>query len=94
MGDRVVGRPRGRDRGALAAVPHGPRPVCLSTQKLYGTWSDPEPARQELPAMVQERSDRHVSVQTAAGHRAPGTGSSGYAAAASAGSRSTCCRRS
>ncbi|MQY35200.1 hypothetical protein SRB17_31720 [Streptomyces sp. RB17] len=52
-----------------AVLNRGLRPVCLSTQKLYGTWGDPEPVQEELLAMVRERSDCHLSVQEAAGHR-------------------------
>jgi hypothetical protein len=52
-----------------AVLNRGLRPICLSTQKLYGTWGDPEPIREELMAMVRERSDCHLSVQEAAGDR-------------------------
>ncbi|MGV4982563.1 class I SAM-dependent methyltransferase [Streptomyces sp. NRAIS4] len=52
-----------------AVLNRGLRPVCLSTQKLYGTWGDPEPVQEELLAMMRERSDCHLSVQEAAGHR-------------------------
>ncbi|MFF7642367.1 class I SAM-dependent methyltransferase [Streptomyces canus] len=45
------------------------RPVCLSTQKLYATWGDPEPVQEELLAMLRERADVGLSVQEAAGHR-------------------------
>ncbi|MGW1050063.1 class I SAM-dependent methyltransferase [Streptomyces sp. NPDC001118] len=52
-----------------AVLNRGLRPICLSTQKLYGTWGDPEPVQEELLAMVRERSDCDLSVQEAAGHR-------------------------
>ncbi|MFB7496681.1 class I SAM-dependent methyltransferase [Streptomyces sp. NPDC056161] len=52
-----------------AVLNRGLRPVCLSTQKLYGTWDDPEQVQEELLAMAQERTDCHLSVQEAAGHR-------------------------
>ncbi|EST31879.1 class I SAM-dependent methyltransferase, partial [Streptomyces roseochromogenus] len=52
-----------------AVLNRGLHPICLSTQKLYGTWGDPEPVQEELLAMVRERSDCHLSVQEAAGHR-------------------------
>jgi hypothetical protein len=52
-----------------AVLNRGLRPICLSTQKLYGTWGDPEPIQEELLAMVRQRSDCHLSVQEAAGHR-------------------------
>ncbi|MGW4562011.1 class I SAM-dependent methyltransferase [Streptomyces sp. NPDC004561] len=52
-----------------AVLNRGLHPVCLSTQKLYGTWDDPEPVQEELLAMARERSDCHLSIQEAAGHR-------------------------
>ncbi|WP_369261495.1 class I SAM-dependent methyltransferase [Streptomyces sp. R35] len=52
-----------------AVLTRGLRPICLSTQKLYGTWDDPGPVQEELLAAVREREDCHLSVQQAAGHR-------------------------
>ncbi|MEU3252733.1 class I SAM-dependent methyltransferase [Streptomyces sp. NPDC006997] len=52
-----------------AVLNRGLRPICLSTQKLYGTWGDPEPVQEELLAMARGRDDCHLSVQGAAGHR-------------------------
>ncbi|MGP3998609.1 class I SAM-dependent methyltransferase [Streptomyces sp. 8N706] len=52
-----------------AVFNHGLRPVCLSTQKLYGTWDDPEPLQEELLAETEWRSDLHMSVQEIAGRR-------------------------
>ncbi|MFB9466202.1 class I SAM-dependent methyltransferase, partial [Streptomyces cinereospinus] len=52
-----------------AVLSRGLRPICLSTQKLYGTWGDPEPVQEELLAMVRGRDDCGLSVQQAAGHR-------------------------
>jgi SAM-dependent methyltransferase len=52
-----------------AVLNRGLRPVCLSTQKLYGTWGDPEPLQEELIALLEERADCGLSVQSAAGHR-------------------------
>ncbi|GGT30483.1 class I SAM-dependent methyltransferase [Streptomyces chromofuscus] len=52
-----------------AVLSRGLRPICLSTQKLYGTWGDPEPVQEELLAMVRGRGDCGLSVQQAAGHR-------------------------
>ncbi|MFD5112792.1 class I SAM-dependent methyltransferase [Streptomyces sp. NPDC058220] len=52
-----------------AVLTRGLRPICLSTQKLYGTWDDPEPIQDELIAMAEEREDCDLSVQQAAGHR-------------------------
>ncbi|MEU9736248.1 class I SAM-dependent methyltransferase [Streptomyces sp. NPDC048002] len=52
-----------------AVLNRGLRPVCLSTQKLYGTWGDPEPVQEELLATLRSREDCGLSVQQAAGHR-------------------------
>ncbi len=52
-----------------AVLNRGLRPVCLSTQKLYGTWGDPEPIQDELIAMARGRDDCGLSTQEAAGHR-------------------------
>ncbi|MFC9505310.1 class I SAM-dependent methyltransferase [Streptomyces sp. NPDC057002] len=52
-----------------AVLNRGLRPICLSTQKLYGTWGDPEPLQEELLDMLRQRSDVGLSVQSAAGHR-------------------------
>ncbi|MGN5376639.1 class I SAM-dependent methyltransferase [Streptomyces lasalocidi] len=52
-----------------AVLNRGLRPICLSTQKLYGTWGDPAPVQEELLAMARGREDCHLSVQEAAGHR-------------------------
>ncbi|WP_405865834.1 class I SAM-dependent methyltransferase [Streptomyces sp. NBC_00005] len=51
-----------------AVLNRGLRPICLSTQKLYGTWGDPKPVQEELLAMLRERADCGLSVQEAAGH--------------------------
>ncbi|MGW2639559.1 class I SAM-dependent methyltransferase [Streptomyces sp. NPDC001348] len=52
-----------------AVLNRGLRPICLSSQKLYGTWGDPGQVQEELLAMVRARTDCHLSVQEAAGHR-------------------------
>ncbi|MFJ9345844.1 class I SAM-dependent methyltransferase [Streptomyces sp. NPDC101237] len=52
-----------------AVLNRGLSPVCISTQKLYGTWGDPRPVQEELIAMARGRDDCHLSVQEAAGHR-------------------------
>ncbi|MCX4885652.1 MULTISPECIES: class I SAM-dependent methyltransferase [unclassified Streptomyces] len=52
-----------------AVLNRGLRPICLSTQKLYGTWGDPEPVQEELLTMLRARTDVGLSVQEAAGHR-------------------------
>lgn len=46
----------------------GLRPICLSTQKLYGTWGDSSAVQEELLSMARGREDCHLSVQRAAGH--------------------------
>jgi hypothetical protein len=52
-----------------AVLNRGLRPICLSTQKLYGTWGDPEPVQEALLEMLRGREDCGLSVQEAAGHR-------------------------
>ncbi|MEU8826591.1 class I SAM-dependent methyltransferase [Streptomyces sp. NPDC048636] len=52
-----------------AVFNRGLRPVCLSTQKLYGTWEDPGPLQDELLADEAWRSATHTSVQEIAGRR-------------------------
>ncbi|MFJ9904656.1 class I SAM-dependent methyltransferase [Streptomyces sp. NPDC101152] len=52
-----------------AVLNRGLRPICLSTQKLYGTWGDPVAVQEELLAMLEGRTDIGLSVQDAAGHR-------------------------
>ncbi|MFF8811032.1 class I SAM-dependent methyltransferase [Streptomyces pactum] len=47
----------------------GLRPVCLSTQKFYGTWGDPEPLQEELLATTEWREGLRMSVQEIAGQR-------------------------
>jgi methyltransferase family protein len=52
-----------------AVLNRGLNPICLSTQKLYGTWGDPGPVQDELIAMARARQDCGLSIQEAAGHR-------------------------
>ncbi|MGZ3117389.1 class I SAM-dependent methyltransferase [Streptomyces sp. H62] len=52
-----------------AVLNRGLRPVCLSSQKLYATWGDPEPVQEELLAALRGRDDVAVTVEQAAGHR-------------------------
>ncbi|MFE4666285.1 class I SAM-dependent methyltransferase [Streptomyces sp. NPDC056716] len=52
-----------------AVLSRGLHPICLTTQKLYGTWGDPEPAQDALLEMVRAREDCDLSIQQAAGHR-------------------------
>ncbi|KUL36178.1 class I SAM-dependent methyltransferase [Streptomyces regalis] len=60
-----------------AVLNRGLRPICLSTQKLYGTWGDPEPVQEELLTMLRQHTDCGLSVQWAAGHRLVRTRSKG-----------------
>ncbi|MEV3968906.1 class I SAM-dependent methyltransferase [Streptomyces sp. NPDC050698] len=60
-----------------AVLNRGLNPICLSTQKLYATWGDPEPLQEELLRTLRERSDVGLSVQEAAGHRLVRTRSRG-----------------
>ena len=52
-----------------AVLNGGLRPICLSTQKLYGMWGDPGPVQDELITMARARDDCGLTVQQAAGHR-------------------------
>ncbi|MFE9772576.1 class I SAM-dependent methyltransferase [Streptomyces sp. NPDC005931] len=52
-----------------AVLNRGLRPICLSSQKLYGTWGDPEPVQDQLLAALRGRGDCSVTVEQAAGHR-------------------------
>ncbi|MGP3951420.1 class I SAM-dependent methyltransferase [Streptomyces sp. 7N604] len=52
-----------------AVFNRGLRPICLSTQKLYGTWDDPEPVQDELLAEARRRGDISISIQEIAGQR-------------------------
>lgn len=52
-----------------AVLNRGLNPICISTQKLYGTWGDAGPVQEALLEMVQGRADCDLSTQEAAGHR-------------------------
>ncbi|MER6123380.1 class I SAM-dependent methyltransferase [Streptomyces sp. NPDC001795] len=52
-----------------AVLNRGLNPICLSSQKLYGTWDDPGAVQEALLEMVEAREDCTVSVEVAAGHR-------------------------
>jgi hypothetical protein len=52
-----------------AVLNRGLRVICLSTQKLYGTWGDPSAVQEELLEMLRGRTDCGLSVQEAAGQR-------------------------
>jgi hypothetical protein len=50
-----------------AVFQHGLHPICLSSQKFYGTWGDPEPAVSALRAVVGTWPGRHTIDTTIAG---------------------------
>ncbi|WP_314175585.1 class I SAM-dependent methyltransferase [Streptomyces winkii] len=52
-----------------AVLEDGLRPVCVSAQKFYGTWGDPEPVQEELHAALRERGDCWLQWQDVAGQR-------------------------
>jgi hypothetical protein len=52
-----------------AVLNHGMRPVCLTTNKFYGTWGDPEPLQESLLATVPEWAGHRTEIQSVAGHR-------------------------
>jgi hypothetical protein len=47
----------------------GLKPICVSSQKFYGTWGDPEAVQDELHAQLSERGDCWLQWQQVAGHR-------------------------
>ncbi|GAA4228034.1 hypothetical protein GCM10022254_17210 [Actinomadura meridiana] len=47
----------------------GLRPICVTTQKLYGTWNDAEPVQDDLLAWLGERDDIWHEVQRVGGRR-------------------------
>ncbi|MGP9020003.1 class I SAM-dependent methyltransferase [Streptomyces sp. BR1] len=51
--------------GAVATT--GLRPIAITGTKLYGTWSDPAPAREELLTWLSGRSDMWHGVEEVAG---------------------------
>ncbi|MEU5436107.1 class I SAM-dependent methyltransferase [Streptomyces sp. NPDC020719] len=51
--------------GAVATT--GLRPICITGTKLYGTWSDPDPVREELLTWLSGRSDMWHGVEEVAG---------------------------
>ncbi|MFI0820665.1 class I SAM-dependent methyltransferase [Streptomyces sp. NPDC021098] len=52
-----------------AVFNRGLRPICLTTQKLYGMWGDPEPIQEEMLADEGWRRGMHLSRQEIAGSR-------------------------
>jgi hypothetical protein len=52
-----------------AVLEGGLRPVCVSSQKFYGTWGDPDAVQDELHATLKQRGDCWLQWQDVAGHR-------------------------
>ncbi|NLU67382.1 class I SAM-dependent methyltransferase [Streptomyces sp. HNM0574] len=52
-----------------AVLEGGLRPVCVTSQKFYGTWGDPKAVQDELHAELKERGDCWLQYQDVAGHR-------------------------
>lgn len=52
-----------------AVFNRGLRPICLTTQKLYGMWGDPGPIQEEMLADEAWRRGMHTSRQEIAGSR-------------------------
>jgi hypothetical protein len=52
-----------------AVATGGLNPVCVSGTKLYGTWGDPEPVREQLTAYLAGRDDLWHGVDEVAGGR-------------------------
>ncbi len=50
-----------------AVADDGLRVICVTTQKLYGTWGDPEPVRRDLLTWLEDREDPWHEVQQVAG---------------------------
>lgn len=52
-----------------AVLNGGLRPICVSGNKFYGTWSDPEEVRTELHRALRERGDCWLQTQEVAGRQ-------------------------
>ncbi len=52
-----------------AVFSQGLRPICVTPEKLYGTWEDPEPLQQELLLLDGEGEHRLLEVDIIAGQR-------------------------
>ena len=52
-----------------AVLEGGLRPVCVSPQKMYGTWADPAAVQDELHTELRERGDCWLQWQEVAGRR-------------------------
>ncbi|WP_228717905.1 class I SAM-dependent methyltransferase [Kitasatospora acidiphila] len=45
------------------------RPICVTPEKLYGTWGDPEPIQQALVELDGDAEDCHLDIDMIAGRR-------------------------
>lgn len=45
------------------------RPICVTPEKLYGTWGDPEPTQQALVELDGDAEDCHLDIDMVAGRR-------------------------
>jgi hypothetical protein len=52
-----------------AVFQQGLRPICVTPEKLYGTWGDPEPIQQALVELDGDAEDCHLDIDMIAGHR-------------------------
>ncbi|AXK36355.1 class I SAM-dependent methyltransferase [Streptomyces armeniacus] len=52
-----------------AVLEGGLKPICVSSNKFYGTWGDPKPVQDRLHAELKERGNFWLQWQEVAGHR-------------------------
>ncbi|MDH6108682.1 hypothetical protein P3T36_002397 [Kitasatospora sp. MAP12-15] len=52
-----------------AVFRHGLRPICVTAEKLYGTWADPGPLQRELLELDGDVPDCNMDVDVIAGQR-------------------------
>ncbi|MCC9312254.1 class I SAM-dependent methyltransferase [Kitasatospora sp. RB6PN24] len=45
------------------------RPICVTPEKLYGTWGDPEPVQKALVELDGDAADCHLDIDVIAGRR-------------------------
>lgn len=48
---------------------HGLRPICVTPEKLYGTWADPEPVQDELVELHGDVEECYLDIDVIAGQR-------------------------
>jgi hypothetical protein len=51
------------------AISEGLRPICVSANKFYGTWGDPDPIQERIIELVDRRADHRLDVQDVLGRR-------------------------